>query len=62
MDSDVKKQQRLQSRGKRDPKLSKGAESEREKTTSRPSTGAREKIKPASSREVSPNTPSGEDV
>ena len=58
----MKKQQKLQSRGMQDPKLSKGAESEREKTTSRPGTGDREIIKPANSREVSPNTPPGEDI
>lgn len=52
-----KKAEKLQSR--EDTRLSEG---EREKDASRPGTGAREKIKPASSREVSPNTPSGEDI
>ena len=62
MSKDIKKKEKLQSRGEQDPNLSKGAESEREKGTNRPGTGAYEKIKPASSKEVSPNTPTGEDL
>lgn len=60
MSKDERKQEKLQSGGQQDPNLSKGAESEREKSTNRPGTGTYEKFKPASSKEVSPNTPPGE--
>ena len=60
--SNVKQQAKLQSRGEQDPTLSKGAVSERENSTNRPGTGAYEKVKPASLKEDSPNTPTGEDL
>ena len=62
MSEDMKKEEKLQSRGEQDPDLNKGAETEREKGSKRPGTGAIEKVKPASEREVSPNTPTGEDL
>ena len=62
MSEDMKKQVKLQSKGEDDSNMSKGAETEMERITKRSGTGAIEKIKPASSREVSPNTPSGEDL
>lgn len=40
MSDDMKKQEKLQSRGQQDEDLSKGAESERERSTKRPGTGA----------------------
>jgi hypothetical protein len=62
MEEDMKKREKIQSKGEQDPNLSKGAETERESGSNRPGTGAVEKVKPASSREVSPNTPSGEEL
>ena len=61
MNHDMKKLERLQSKGSQDPDLSKGAETEREDSSNRAGTGARENIKPASRQEVSPNTPSGQE-
>jgi hypothetical protein len=40
MSDDVKKREKLESRGQQDENLSKGAESERERSTKRPGTGA----------------------
>lgn len=40
MSDDMKKQEKLGSRGHQDENLSKGAESERERSTKRPRTGA----------------------
>jgi len=40
MSDDMKKQEKLQSRGQQDEELNKGAESERERSTKRPGTGA----------------------
>lgn len=62
MNKDEKKHEKLRSRGEQDPNLRKGAESEREKSSNKLGTGAYEKVKPASSKEVSPNTPSGDDL
>jgi hypothetical protein len=62
MNEDMKRQEKLQSKGEDDPTLRNGEETERERSTKRSGTGVIEKIKPASSREVSPNTPSGEDL
>jgi hypothetical protein len=62
MGEDIEKREKTQSKGRQDPNLSKGAETERESGRNRPGTGSVEKIKPASSREVSPNTPSGEEL
>jgi hypothetical protein len=61
MREDMKKREKLQSKGGQDPNLSKGAETEREPGSNRPGTGAVEKVKPASKKEVSPNTPSGQE-
>ena len=62
MNEDMKKREILQSKGEQGSNLSKGAETERESGSKRPRTGTVEKVKPASSREVSPNTPSGEEL
>lgn len=40
MSEDMKKREKLASRGQQDEELSKGAESERERGTKRPGTGA----------------------
>lgn len=40
MSDDMKKQEKLEGRGHQDENLSKGAESERERSTKRPGTGA----------------------
>jgi hypothetical protein len=62
MNEDMKKREKLQSKGERDSNLSKGAETERESGSKRPGTGTVEKVKPDSSSEVSPNTPSGQEL
>jgi hypothetical protein len=41
MGDDMKKREKLQSRGQQDKELGKGAESERERSAKRPGTGAR---------------------
>lgn len=81
--STMKKREKLQSKGLQgenaynqdtvgmDTELSKGAESERERSTKIPGTGEperqdpygyHERISSASSKNVSPNTPKGENV
>jgi hypothetical protein len=49
MSKEVKKHEKLQSHGEQDPNLSTGAESEREKSSNRPGTGAYQKVKSTSS-------------
>jgi hypothetical protein len=63
MSSNAKKHEKLQSRGEQDDELSDGEEFEKERTKKRlgPYSG-KETGGSASSRDVSPNTPRGEEV